>query len=67
MITSATGITKDEASFLADLYEACDNYEEVNLVRNYLAEEVREKMTIKSKQTKSKTEFENTYLIDRCD
>lgn len=67
MIKSAKGITSDEASFLVDLYEACENYEEVNLIRNYLAEEIQDKKNVDAKKKQSKTDFENMYLIDRCD
>ena len=67
MIKSAKGITSEEASVLVDLYEACDNYEEVNLIRNYLAEEIQDKMNAEAKKKESQTNFENTYLIDRCD
>ena len=59
MLNSVKNKSKNE---LAELYENCQNYEEVKLIRNYYSEEVIDKSFIKKD---SKGDFEKTYLIDR--
>lgn len=62
MLNPINNTSKNE---MAELYENCQNYEEVKLIRNYYSEEITEKSLIKDE--KNKAIFEQTYLIDRCE
>ncbi len=55
--------SKDKKLSLEEIYKACENVEDVKLVQNYWAEEIRDRFNEKV----VKESIENTYLIDKCD
>ena len=65
MFNSAKEIKKNSTSLLADVYEACTSKQEINLVRNYLTEQIQEKLS-QSKDALTKEWSERKYLTDRC-